>query len=281
MARIDSGKTLLRTASKLVAGTMVATMALTGAAGMIATQAAEAAAYQQPENGKTIAGHMFWEASAFSSIYGSTYAISATYKGKSQTVFDARHSYVTNGKTMYYVKAGRRTQTLSTGGTVHRGSVYRCNATTGKSKKVASGKFDGVKGALGKYVYAVVNNEPEYTKLYAINAKTGKKRLMVKTCIATVQYKGKHVLTTPNYGSLDNYPVYLFKANGSGKKKVAVGCGGKLTKKYVYYVKYSYSKSKYRAYRYSIKSGKKKAVTGWTKSNEAVAKYWVEPSYAY
>lgn len=155
---------------------------------------------------------------------------------------------------------------------MYRGAVYRCSVKSGKSQKVSRGGFDTVKGAVGKYVYAGVDQGEDGIRLYAVNAKTKRAKFMAAG-VGGVQCAGKRVMTTPSYGVLGNYPICTFKKDGSGKRKIGTGFAGKLTKKHAYYVQYSYAKSKYRAFRCNPDGTKKKAVTKWVASRSEVAKY--------
>lgn len=120
----------------------------------------------------------------------------------------------------------------------------------------------------GNYVYKGPDYAAEGVKLYAVDKRTGKKRFMA-TGVGTVQCKAGRVLTTTNMGDVEIFPVYIFKANGSGRKKIADAAGARLTKKWVYYAKCDSRQTLFKAYRCKRNGKSKKAVTCWVSSAKA------------
>lgn len=191
-----------------------------------------------------------------------TYKIKMTKSGKKKTVAsDVGASFVTNGRYLYYSKY------LSGPDANYKNKValYRMDLNTNKRKKLATGMQLEAMGCSGTYLYYGTSNFDAGVNLYAMNVSTLKKRHMVNY-VGTVQYGNGHVVTTTNTGAIGNCPIYSFKADGTGKVKIAKACMASIKGKYVYYTVYKMGanyQSLFKRYRSTFDGKSKKAITGW------------------
>lgn len=191
------------------------------------------------------------------------YKLLMTTNGRTKVLAkDVNCDYVTNGKVLYYTVPGET-----------RNTIFKMDIKTGKKKKIVNGRFYAVKACNGKYLYYGIDEEADGIDLYVMNIKTKKKKHMVP-CVGSVICVGKYVATSTNTGAAGNYPVYLFKENGSGKKKIVDGFLIKADKNKIIYGIFNEKNWKQKVYSYNPKNGAKKAVTGWVKTLPAKYRYW-------
>lgn len=187
-----------------------------------------------------------------------TYRLTMKKKGKTTVITNNSNcSFLTNGKILYYVNKDKKVSDYE-----YKNTIYKYNITTGKQSKVISGKEYTVAGCNGKYLYCGRDDGPDGIKLYAFNLKNKKKKYM-QSVVGEVLVSGQYVATGICAGDADNFPIHIFRANGSGKKKIASGIPLKITKKKLYYAQVNLKTWKQRVYTCSLKGKNKKAVTGW------------------
>lgn len=166
-------------------------------------------------------------------------------------------TFLTNGKILYYV-----TQDQELSDYQYKNTIYKYNIATGKRTKIISGTDYTVEGCKGKYLYCGRDEGADGVVLYALNLKTGKKKYM-RSGVGYIITSGQYVVTSTNAGDAGNYPIYVFKANGNGKKKVANGGPLEVKKNKLYYSRYNVYTNKVRIYKCSLNGKNKKPVTGW------------------
>lgn len=201
-----------------------------------------------------------------------TYRIRMTQNGKSKVIVnDASAAFVTNGRYLYYSKyvSGPNANYQN------KRTLYRLDLRSNARKKLATGLELIPLACSGTYLYYGTDNYAEGVNLYAINVKTKAKRHMVNY-VGQAHCGGGRVVTSTNTGAPGNYPIYLFKTNGTGKKKLANGMGATIKGKYIYYTSYkmgSNYQSLFRVYRTNLSGSAKKAMTGWVSYSSIPTKY--------
>lgn len=166
-------------------------------------------------------------------------------------------AFVTNGSVLYYSKHEKKISDYT-----WDNAIYSYSISSGKSKKVTSGKNYTVSGCSGTYLYCGINNEADGIDLYAFNLKSKKKKHMTDV-VGRVVVSNEKVLTTTNTGDSGNYPIYVFNLDGSGKKKIANGGYATIKNGKVYYSRFNEKIGKFKMYCCSLKGKNKKPVTGW------------------
>lgn len=166
-------------------------------------------------------------------------------------------AFVTNGSILYYSKNTKKINDYTWNMT-----IYSYHIQSGKSVKVVSGRNYMVAGCSGKYLYCGCNNEADGIELYAVHLKTKKKKYMADVVGSVTVFDGK-VLTTTNSGAAGNDPMYLFREDGSGKKKLADGNLASVKNGKIYYYKYNVETWKIKVYSCSYNGKNKKVLTGW------------------
>lgn len=179
-------------------------------------------------------------------------------------------SFVTNGKEIYYTVEGKRVSDYE-----FENTIYRYDIASGKKTKIIKGVQYTVCACNGRYLYYGINREADGVDLYALNLKTGKKKFMTDG-VGTVCVAGKKVVTDTNSGDADNYPINIFKQNGTGKKLIAMGDGIKIRGNRIHYLVTKYDKNgiKQKIYSCDFNGKHKKALTGWLKT--IPESYWKE-----
>lgn len=184
--------------------------------------------------------------------------------GKSRTLATSAGSvFITNGKYLYYTKIRGKTARPKPDSQGNKTTIYRLKVSSGKQKKIVSGTDWEARTCSGDYLYCGKGYGPEGLDLYALKLSNGKKRHMVSG-VGTVQYKSGHVVTNMNAGDVGNYPLYVFKKNGSGKKKVANGSDIVIKGKKIRYVRCKFGNGmRYKKYECGLNGKNKKAISGW------------------
>lgn len=186
------------------------------------------------------------------------YKIVMKKNGKSKTIAkNTTCAFTTNGKIVYYVARGKKTGDYS-----YKNTIYKYTIKSGKKSKVVAGTDYTVKGCSGSYIYCGTDLNADGVKLYAINVKTKKKTYM-RDCAGGVYVAGKYVIASTNTGAPGNYPIYSYKLNGKGKKKIADGGVLKVEGNKVYYSIVDESCCKFKVYTCSPNGNNKKEITGW------------------
>ena len=201
---------------------------------------------KQKVGGKTFVAKQYQE--------GEEYKCKIIMKSGSKSTVIAKNTncdFVTNGNVIYYTKSGVKN------------TIIKCNIRTGKKTKVISGYNYMVRGCSNdNYLYYGIDEGADGTDLYALNLKTKRKRHMVSGVGSAILYK-KYVVTDTNSGAVGNYPINVFKLNGTGKKKIVDGCLLKVSGNKIYYATASDDCSKFKIYTCTLKGKNKKAISGW------------------
>lgn len=204
------------------------------------------------------------------SYYGSTaYRITESKGGSAKTLAtDVKYRFITNGHYMFYSKNLRSKQYVKDIGTsLDKYALYQLDLVTGKSVRLATGPELTPFDCSGSVLYYGPYKSLYGADLYAMNLKTKKKTLMVSG-VRDATYSNGYVITAPHHNVGINLPVYSFKANGKGKKKIATAMEVRVIKKRVYYIvidnsgKHPYPNS-YRKYSCTLRGKGKKAMTSW------------------
>lgn len=168
--------------------------------------------------------------------------------------------FTTNGKIIYYSAVVKKISSYET-----KNCIYKYDIKTGKYTKIISGKSYVVSGCSGKYLYCGIDMEADGIKLYAYDLKKKRKKYMISG-VAGVLVDGNHVITKEfSAGIPGNYPINVFKLDGSGKKKVCDGNLLKFENNKIYYYVVRESDWKYKVYTCKYNGKQKKAITGWVK----------------
>lgn len=205
--------------------------------------------------GATFSSHTYQS----SDIYSAKIVMKKNGK-KSTIAKNTDASFVTNGKVLYYSK---HEKLLDQELYQFENTIYRYNISSGKHTKIITGLDYTVRNCSGTYLYYGTDNGPDGVDLYALNIKTTKKKYMTDG-VGRVRVSGKRVITSTNTGDAANLPIYSFKLDGSGKKKIADG--GLLNVrngKVYYFVCNEKIPGTYKAYKCTTKGKNKKALTGW------------------
>ena len=184
-------------------------------------------------------------------------------KKKKKTTIITKKSgadFLTDGKTVYYVNEDKKLPDYH-----HKNTIYKYNIATKKRTKIITGTDYTVANCNGKYLYCGKDEGPDGIVLYALNLKTKKKKYMTSV-VGDVVVSSKYVATGMLSGDANNYPIYVFKADGSKRKKVADGQPLEIKKNKLYYSRISLKTWKYRIYKCSMNGKNKKPVTGWMKN---------------
>lgn len=181
--------------------------------------------------------------------------------GKKKTILSkVEVAFATNGSELYYT----RPKKITNDDEVTR-TIYCMNLKTGKSKKVAKGKRYEIVACSGTYLYIGSDNIDMGINLYALNPKTKKQKHMADW-VRGIYFSSSRVITSTAAGDVDNYPIYSFKTDGSGKIKIVDAVFLSVKKGKIYYAKYNLKTDKYKVYSCSNTGKSKKALTGWSKT---------------
>lgn len=206
------------------------------------------------------------------SSYNGHYNIYMKKNGVRKTIAaDTASTFVTNGLFLFYSKIGKYVDNAG-GIKRYKQTIYRININTGKKKRIASGTaFTPLACSGNTWLYAGVSNgyDGGGYNLYAVNIKTGAKRLMKKIAIKP-QYESGKVLVGSSHSDAGNAPYYIFNKNGTGKTKIGDAARARIKGKYIYYAVMNHNQSnytiKYKVFRCNLQGKNKKAVTGWLNS---------------
>ncbi|MDO5155475.1 MAG: hypothetical protein Q4D51_05875 [Eubacteriales bacterium] len=166
-------------------------------------------------------------------------------------------AFATDGKTLYYVACGKKVDDYR-----YQNTIYKYNIKTGKKSKVVSGTDYTILGCSGTYLYCGTDLYAGGVDLYAVHVKT-KKKVYMRDCAGSVDYIDNRIVVSTNTGAPGNYPIYSFKLNGTGKKKIADGGMIKTKGKLIYYFVIDEKNWKFKIYTCSATGKNKKAITGW------------------
>lgn len=226
---------------------------------------AHAAAYESSRavDVTTTVGGKSFEATQYQNANGwYVCQITMTKDGVTKTLVDgASADFVTNGKYLYYAKRTARVE----GNWSYKQAIYRLTIASGAKKKLVSGTDCIPVAAYGNYLYYGKDENADGIDLYALNVKTKKKRHMAAGRGA-VRVANGYVVATTNTGDAGNYPMYVFKKDGSKRKMFAKGFSAKIEGKRIVYGKLRYTSSgkiQFRVYKCKLSGKSKKAVTGW------------------
>lgn len=180
------------------------------------------------------------------------------------------YEYLTNGKVIYYVVQGKKVSDYE-----YRNTIYRYDIASQKKKKIIAGTEYTIRACNGRYLYCGNDRGAEGVDLYALNLKTGKKKFMTDG-VGTVCLAGKKVVTDTNSGDAGNFPINVFKQNGTGKKLIAMGAGIKIKGNKINYlvIKYDKNEIKQKIYSCDFNGKHKKVLSGWLKT--IPESYWKE-----
>lgn len=197
------------------------------------------------------------------------YEIFMIKNGVKKTILsDTTQVFYTDGKTIFYEGLG------DGGWDADKRILYKYSIETGKNEKLISGAGYSIKGCTDKYVYfcGKYNPKEETSKLYVLNVKTKKKKYITKHA-QYVNFTKDRVITGDESGVAYNGPIYSFKYDGSGKKKIATGCAVKTKGNTVYYQKLDAKRWLFKVYSCTSKGKKRKALTRWLKYDKIPKKY--------
>lgn len=188
------------------------------------------------------------------------YKITMKKNGVKKTIAkNTTTDFTTNGKIIYYSVVVKKISSYET-----KNCIYKYDIKTGKYTKIISGKSYIVCGCSGRYLYCGIDMEADGIKLYAYDLKKKRKKYMTSV-VANVLVDGNHVVTSTNAGDAGNYPINVFKLNGTGKKKVCDGGLLSFENNKIYYYVVRESDWKYKVYTCKYNGKQKKAITGWGK----------------
>ena len=166
---------------------------------------------------------------------------------------------ITDGKYLYYALRGSKLK-----GGNYKNSIRRMTLSSFATKKITSGTNSVPVMVRGSYLYYGRDQGPDGVKLYARNLKTKKSKYIYGAAGLLRTAGSKYVLVMTNSGAVGNYPIYICKNSGAGKKKLTTGVSACYSNKKVYYYKVNVKTWKYKLYRCTTSGKSKKALTGWT-----------------
>lgn len=159
-------------------------------------------------------------------------SLSPGYPDK-ESWFDSFPAF-TDGKTLYYSRANEES-TYTT--------IYQMNIKTEKKRALVSGEMYTVYDIGKKHIYYGTsidfNNGSGVDSLYSLNIKTKKKHFM-EYGVGRLWFVKDKVLTMGAKSEAGDTAVYLFNADGTGKKKLFSATDLFIKKGKIYFNKYNY-----------------------------------------
>lgn len=167
----------------------------------------------------------------------------------------------TDGKILYYSKANKGSADTT---------IYQMDIKTKKKKALVSGKmhtlFDIGKNHIyyGTSVYD--GSRAGVDSLYSLDLKTKKKRYMTNS-VGEMWIGKNKVITMVGKSEARNTEVYLFNADGTGKKKITDACNFSVENGKIYYITYNQYykngvfKESWKYYKCSLNGKNKKRIS--------------------
>lgn len=161
----------------------------------------------------------------------------------------------TDGKILYYSKANR--------GSTHT-TIYQMDIKTKKKKALVSGKMYTLFDIGQNHIYygTSVCYEPDggVAALYSLDLKTKKKRYMTNS-VGEMWIGKNKVITMEGKSEARNTEVYLFNADGTGKKKITDACDFSVKNGNLYYITFDAYKLTWKYYKCSLNGKNKKRIS--------------------